>query len=91
KRSLIVRFTVSGQVPCSGAERRSKVLDEVSTAILGGAAAENIKISGAFFCVRCIFWLCALVEYLEKRIKKLRFKRQTLSFVPWELQIVLFF
>jgi len=41
KRSLIVRFTVSGQVPCSGAKRRSKVLDEVSTAILGGAAAEN--------------------------------------------------
>jgi len=33
---------VSGQVPCSGAERRSKVLDEVSTAILGGAAAENV-------------------------------------------------
>ena len=46
KRSLIVRFTVSGQVPCSGAERRDKVLDEVSTAILGGAAAENAKISG---------------------------------------------
>ena len=41
KRSLIVRFTVSGQAPCSGAERRNKVLDEVSTAILGGAAAEN--------------------------------------------------
>jgi len=41
KRSLIVRFTVSGQVPCSGAERQCKVLDEVSTAILGGAAAEN--------------------------------------------------
>jgi len=41
KRSLIVRFTVSGQVPCSGAERRNKVLDEVSTAILGGEAAEN--------------------------------------------------
>jgi len=45
KRSLIVRFTVSGQVPCSGAERRSKVLDEVSTAILGGAAAENVKLT----------------------------------------------
>jgi len=41
KRSLMVRFTVSGQVPCSGVKRRSKVLDEVSTAILGGAAAEN--------------------------------------------------
>jgi len=46
KRSLIVRFTVSGQVPCSGAERRSKVLDEVSTAILGGAAAENKLLYG---------------------------------------------
>jgi len=34
-------ITVSGQVPCSGAERRNKVLDEVSTAILSGAAAEN--------------------------------------------------
>ncbi len=54
KRSLIVMFTVSGQVPCSGAERRSKVLDEVSTAILGGAAAENMKITGF---IRCIFWL----------------------------------
>ena len=41
KRSLIVRFTVSGQVPCSGAERRNKVLDVVSTAIHGGAAAVN--------------------------------------------------
>jgi len=30
KRSLIVRFTVSGQVPCSGAERRGKVLAAVS-------------------------------------------------------------
>ena len=34
-------FTVSGPAPCSGAERRNKELDEVSTAILGGAAAEN--------------------------------------------------
>jgi len=34
---------VSGQVPCSGAPRQNKVLDEVSTAILGGAAAENEK------------------------------------------------
>ena len=42
KRSLIVRFTVSGQVPCSGAERRDKVLDAVSTAIHGGEAAVNV-------------------------------------------------
>jgi len=36
----------AGQVACSAAERRSKVLDEVSIAILGGAAAENVKLSG---------------------------------------------
>jgi hypothetical protein len=42
KRSLIVRFTVSGQAPCSGAERRDKELDAVSTAIHGGAAAVNV-------------------------------------------------
>ena len=41
KRSLIVRFTVSGQAPCSGAERRDKELDAVSTAIHGDAAAVN--------------------------------------------------
>ena len=45
KRSLIVRFTVSGQAPCSGAERRNKELDEVSTAILGGAAAGNVPVT----------------------------------------------
>ena len=45
KRSLIVRFTVSGQAPCSGAERRNKELDEVSTAILGGVAAENAEVT----------------------------------------------
>jgi hypothetical protein len=28
-------------VPCSGARRQNKVLDEVSAAILGGEAAEN--------------------------------------------------
>jgi hypothetical protein len=41
KRSLIVMFAVSGQVPCSGAQRRDKGLDEVSTGILGDAVAEN--------------------------------------------------
>ena len=50
KRSLIVRFTVSGQAPCSGAERRDKELDEVSTAIPGGAAAWNVLFSGRVFC-----------------------------------------
>jgi hypothetical protein len=49
KRSLIVRFTVSGQAPCSGAERRDKELDAVSTAIHGGAAAVNAPISRAAF------------------------------------------
>ena len=41
RRSLIDRGAVSGPVPCSGAKRRDKVLDEVSTAIHGGAAAVN--------------------------------------------------
>jgi hypothetical protein len=41
KRSLIVRFTVTGPAPCSGAERLNKELDEVSTAIHGGEAAVN--------------------------------------------------
>ena len=41
KRSLIARSAVSGRVPCSGARRQGKVLDEVSTAIHGGAAAVN--------------------------------------------------
>jgi hypothetical protein len=34
-------------VPCSGARRQNKVLDEVSAAILGGVAAENVELSGA--------------------------------------------
>jgi ABC-type sulfate transport system permease subunit len=33
-------------VPCSGARRQNKVLDEVSAAILGGVAAENALLSG---------------------------------------------
>jgi hypothetical protein len=41
KRSLIVWCAVSGQVPCSGARRRDKVLDEVSTAVHGDAVAVN--------------------------------------------------
>jgi hypothetical protein len=57
KRSLIVMFTVSGQVPCSGAQRQDKGLEVVSTAILGGAVAMNVKISGAAFCVRWIFFV----------------------------------
>ena len=47
KRSLIVRFTVSGRVPCSGAKRRGKGLDVVSTAIPGCAAAWNPQITGS--------------------------------------------
>jgi hypothetical protein len=42
KRSLIVMFTVSGQVPCSGAQRQDKGLDVVSTAIHGDAVAMNV-------------------------------------------------
>jgi len=45
KRSLIVRFTTSGPVPCSGARRLGKGLDGVSTAIHGGAAAVNALFS----------------------------------------------
>ena len=37
------RRAQSGREPCSGAERRDKVLDEVSTAIHGGKAAVNAK------------------------------------------------
>jgi len=33
------RRGVSSPVPCSGAERKNKVLDEVSTALHGGEAA----------------------------------------------------
>jgi len=47
KRSLIVRFTVSGRVPCSGARRRGKELDVVSTAIPGGEAARNKLLCGS--------------------------------------------
>ena len=59
KRSLIVWCAVSGQVPCSGAKRRDKVLDEVSTAILGGAAAENVWLTGPALFVEseCSRWL----------------------------------
>jgi hypothetical protein len=39
---------VSGPVPCSGARRRDKVLDVVSTAIHGGAAAVNVEFTGNF-------------------------------------------
>jgi hypothetical protein len=35
------RRAQSGQVACSGAERRGKTLDEVSAAIPGGGAAGN--------------------------------------------------
>jgi hypothetical protein len=53
-------FTVSGQVPCSGAQRQDKGLDVVSTAIHGDAVAMNVeftcilersgKMSGATIC-----------------------------------------
>jgi len=39
--SLLANDTVSGSVPCSGARRQDKALDEVSAAILGDAVAEN--------------------------------------------------
>jgi len=52
KRSLIEKFAATGQAPCSGAERRNKELDEVSTAIHGGRATMNDLIRGPAFWVR---------------------------------------
>ena len=43
KDSLIVWCPVSGQGACSGAKRRDKVLDEVSTAVFGDAVAINVE------------------------------------------------
>ncbi len=40
-----IRRAQSGQVACSGARRQNKALDEVSAAILGGVAAENLFIN----------------------------------------------
>ena len=40
---------LSGPVPCSGARRLGKGLDEVSTAIHGGAAAVNGLLTGREF------------------------------------------
>ncbi len=44
KSTLVVWCAVFDRVPCSGAKRRGKALDEVSTAILGDAVAENIAL-----------------------------------------------
>jgi hypothetical protein len=49
KRSLNDRCAVSGQVPCSGARRQCKVLDEVSTAIHGDAVAMNKLLSRSVY------------------------------------------
>jgi len=46
KRSLIGWCAVSGQAPCSGAKRRGKGLDEVSSAIHGDAVAMNVRDQG---------------------------------------------
>jgi hypothetical protein len=48
RRSLVDRCAVSGQAPGSGAERRDQGLDEVSTAIHGGAAAVNAEVTERF-------------------------------------------
>ena len=45
--TLRLREAQSGQVPCSGARRQNKVLDEVSAAIHGGVAAVNVKLTDA--------------------------------------------
>jgi hypothetical protein len=45
--SLLAHDAVSGPVPCSGARRQDKTLDEVSAAILGDAVAENPEFTGS--------------------------------------------
>jgi hypothetical protein len=49
RRSLVDWCAVSGQAPGSGARRQGQGLDEVSTAIHGGAAAVNVEFSGPMF------------------------------------------
>ena len=48
KRSLHVRIPVSGRVPCSGARRQGKALDEVSAAIPRDAVARNNCIKAGY-------------------------------------------
>ena len=47
KLCMVVLFTVSGQIPCSGAERQGKELGVVSTAIHGDEVDMNVELSGA--------------------------------------------
>ncbi len=61
-----MRFTVSGQAPCSDAERRDKELDAVSTAIHGGAAAVNLITSPAAKSKRSAAF-CCLVDVIVVR------------------------
>jgi len=42
RRPEHIRRAQSGQVPCSGAERRDEALDEVSAAIPGDGVAGNV-------------------------------------------------
>jgi hypothetical protein len=67
--TLRLREAQSGQVPCSGARRQNKVLDEVSAAIHGGVAAENVALQRArLFAIRCKSMvraqlICAITRY----------------------------
>ena len=54
KRSLIVKFAGTGPVPGSGARAPESGAGRSQHRVLGGAAAENMKITGF---IRCIFWL----------------------------------
>jgi hypothetical protein len=54
--SLLAHDAVSGPVPCSGARRQDKALDEVSAAILGDAVAEN-NILICFCSISGIYWI----------------------------------
>jgi len=60
RRSLVDWCAVSGQALGSGSRRQGQGLDEVSTAILGGAATENAphqrqisERSGAIYSAVC--------------------------------------
>jgi len=49
RRPEHIRRAQSGPVPCSGAERRGKALDEVSAAIPGDGVAGNAAFTSEVF------------------------------------------
>ncbi len=65
------RRAQSGQVPCSGARRQGKGLDNVSAAIPGGAAARNREVSGSWGLelaeVPTVHWTVLLADYSKNK------------------------